>query len=109
MRKAALLILILLITGCAGSLPTPQQLATEDFGQCPPDYRERIQNGISQNLIDPYSAVYRFSAPEKYRSAGKFSHRIVVGVNAKNRCKSKTICASRMALSKKSINSQQAC
>ncbi|MBI5587185.1 MAG: hypothetical protein HY889_02335 [Deltaproteobacteria bacterium] len=80
-----IIVILLLITGCVGSLPTPEQLANENFGECPANYKERIMAQINENLFDPYSAMYRFSEPEKYVSGGKFGKRVVVYVNAKNR------------------------
>ncbi len=86
MKRIVFFLLIpLFIAGCAGSLPTPVQLAHENFGECPNDYQERIEALIAVELFDPYSAVYRFSEPEKYVHGGKFGHRVVAGVNAKNR------------------------
>src|SRR5437660_2755118 len=85
MRLLAVIILSLVTTACMGARPTPEQLANEKFAECPTDYQENIKNQIGARLIDPYSAMYRFSKPEKYVYQGEFGHFVVVGVNAKNR------------------------
>ena len=85
-RLLVILALSLSVTACAGGTrPTPEQLANENFAECPANYQEIIQNQIGSRLFDPYSAMYRFSKPEKYVYGGEFGHFIVVGVNAKNR------------------------
>lgn len=87
MKKFVMFLLVAsLITGCAtGGLPTMTQLENEYFGECPPDYKQRIMADISENLVDPQSAIFRFSEPTKYVSGGKFGHTFIVGINAKNR------------------------
>lgn len=81
-----ILILLLMLTACAtGSLPTPSQLATEHFAECPSDYQQQVENQIGNQLVDPYSAVYRFSRPRKFVYEGKFGSEFFVGINAKNR------------------------
>lgn len=87
MKSWTLIICMLfVIAGCAtGSLPTQEQLAKEYFTECPPDYKQQIENQLSRGLFDPYSAVYRYGVPEKFVYKGNFGYRVFASVNAKNR------------------------
>ena len=94
MRKISLLILlVLLILGCAGvQTPTYEQLDKADYGKFPENSKEIVTKYISSNLIDPYSAVFSgWQGPSKGWYAdywGKnisFGYRVCVQVNAKNR------------------------
>lgn len=87
MKNLILIICVLLITsGCAtGSLPTSEQLMKEHFIECPSDYQQQISNYLGRNLLDPYSAMYRYSIPEKFVYDGNFGYRVLGSVNAKNR------------------------
>ena len=85
-KSLSVIILMLSLGGYAsGGHPTPEQLANNTFAECPSNYQEMIQQRLSANLIDPYSAMFRYSKPEKYVSDGQFGQIVVVGLNAKNR------------------------
>jgi hypothetical protein len=86
-------------------------LTNNTFAECPTNYQEMIQQRLSANLIDPYSAMYRFSTPEKYVYDDQYGQFILVGLNAKNRYggyKFITSCVCRTAWSVKLTNSQLA-
>lgn len=86
MKKLPIIFALFLVVGCAtGSLPTKEQLANEHFTECPSNYQELIKNQLSRGLYDPYSAVFTFSAPQKFVYKGNFGYRIIAGLNAKNR------------------------
>jgi hypothetical protein len=88
MRGQSLLVVVIMLSlsGCAsGGRPTPEQLANNTFSECPSNYQEMIRQRLKANLIDPYSAMFRFSTPEKYVHDGQYGHFVVVGLNAKNR------------------------
>jgi hypothetical protein len=55
----------LLVSGCASSNITPQQLAAADCGPYPDNYQQIISDFYQQRLKDPESARYRFSTPVK--------------------------------------------
>jgi len=78
-------IMLSLIACASGGRPTPEQLANNTFADCPSNYQQMIQERMSANLVDPYSAKFRFSTPEKYVYNGQFGHFFEAGVNAKNR------------------------
>lgn len=84
-RLLAVIVLLSLAACASGGRPTPEQLANESFAECPANYQEIIKAQLGRTLIDPYSAVYRFSQPEKYVAEGKFGQFVLVGLNAKNR------------------------
>ena len=77
--------LVLLCACTSGGRPTPEQLANNSFAECPSNYQEMVQQRLSANLIDPYSAKFRFSTPEKYVYGGQYGYAFAVGLNAKNR------------------------
>jgi len=88
MRGKSLLVIVIMLSliGCASTgRPTPEQLANNTFAEFPNNYQQMIHERLKATLIDPYSAMFRFSTPEKYVYSGQFGHFIVVGVNAKNR------------------------
>lgn len=87
MKKLILIVSVLfLITSCAGgSKPTPDQLSNNQFTKCPYDHQQQIRNILGKNLIDPYSAQYEYSTPEKYVYEGNFGYSVYGSVNAKNR------------------------
>lgn len=88
MHKKDLLVLMMLLSlsGCAsGGRPTPEQMANNTFAECPNNYQQLVQQRLSANLIDPYSARFRFSTPEKYVYGSDYGHAFSVGLNAKNR------------------------
>jgi len=77
---------LFVLVGCAtGSLPTTEQLSKEHFTECPSDCQLQIQKQLSKDLLDPYSAVYAYSVPEKFVYQGNFGYRVFGSVNAKNR------------------------
>jgi hypothetical protein len=83
---AVIVMIMLSLSGCAsGGRPTAEQLANNAFVECPSDYEQMIKQRLSANLIDPYSAMFRFSRPEKYVNSGQYGHVVSVGLNAKNR------------------------
>ncbi|OQW62748.1 MAG: hypothetical protein BVN29_18495 [Nitrospira sp. ST-bin5] len=85
-RDLLVALLILSLGGCAsGGRPTAEQLANNSFSECPSNHQEVVQQRLSANLIDPYSARFRFSTPEKYVHGGQYGHMFTVGLNAKNR------------------------
>ena len=85
-KSLSVIVIILSLIGCASAgRPTPEQLANNTFAECPDNYQQMIQEHLKATLIDPSSAMFRFSTPEKYVYSGQFGHFIVVGVNAKNR------------------------
>ena len=85
-KSLSVILTILSLIGCASAgRPTPEQLANNTFAECPDNYQQMIQEHLKATLIDPYSAIFRFSTPEKYVYSGQFGHFIVVGVNAKKR------------------------
>jgi hypothetical protein len=86
-NNLVVIIIILSLSGCAssGGQPTAEQLANNTFAECPSDYQQMIKQRLSANLIDPYSAMFRFSRPEKYVNSGQYGHVVSVGLNAKNR------------------------
>ena len=81
-RLLVVLVLSLSTTACAtGSLPTPEQLARNDFADCPSGYQEIVKGQIEALLLDPpISIMYRFSDPQKYVYQGKFGHFFIVGI-----------------------------
>lgn len=92
-RFSVLLQLIILISlpilmlSCA-IRPTPDQIASADYGSYPSDYEEIIKNYYGKSLFDPYSAVFTFSQPQKaWNGWGgtKFGWAVCGSLNAKNR------------------------
>lgn len=80
---------IFLFTGCAKP-PTPQQIATANYGSFPSSYQEIIKTFMHDGLFDPYSAMYeKWSGPSKgyfYSVGGQwFGYRVCVNINAKNK------------------------
>jgi hypothetical protein len=72
------------------SKPTPEEIANADYGYRWVDYQETIIQFISEDLFDPYSAVFSdWKEPSKGWARGKegfvFGYQICVAVNAKNR------------------------
>ena len=92
-NKMVLTIFVVLLsfTGCASiPRPTPEQLATAEYGNPPSDYKTITMQHISVFLIDPYSAIFSgWRGPSKgwYKNKKEtfFGYRVCVFVNAKNR------------------------
>ncbi|ALX95248.1 hypothetical protein [Serratia fonticola] len=86
-----LVIASLFLTGCMAT-PSPTQLSSANYGELPASYKEDIQNNISAELKDPFSASYKFGAPKKaYLQGGLvenfkmyYGWVVPVSVNAKN-------------------------
>lgn len=84
-------LLSVLLAGCVHR-PTPEQMASADYGSYPDNYKELIQQHFSKRLFDPYSAQYSdwrgpssgyWSKP--FGGETLFGYRACVEVNAKNR------------------------
>lgn len=93
-KLACLLLLVLLVGGCATIPPTQEEISKLNLQSQPPlttDYKQDIKNYFSDILFDPYSAVYEFDQPQIgwYKEAfnGKLygGWIVKVKVNAKNR------------------------
>src|ERR1041385_4631552 len=83
-KSLSVIVIMFSLIGCASAgRPTPEQLANNTFAECPSNYQQMIQERLKATLIDPSSAISRFSIPEKYVYSGQFGHFIEVGVNAK--------------------------
>ena len=83
-KSLSVIVIMLSLIGCASAgRPTSEQLANNTFAECPDNYQQMLQERLKATLIDPYSAMFRFSTPEKYVYSGQFGHFIEVGVNAK--------------------------
>jgi len=86
-----ILFLYVLLLGCATvQPPSPEQLATADYGKYPDNYEEIIINSMSDLLIDPQSAIYsHWRGPVEgwVTSNGGyiFGYKVCTDVNAKNR------------------------
>lgn len=93
----SLLVSMVAFIGCATYTiavdyqPTPDEIATADYGGFPSDYQQIIKDFMQTRLKDPYSAQYRFDRePHKsYVSASTrertiFCYRESVHINAKN-------------------------
>ena len=94
MKKVLLVSVVLLFSllGCAGvPSPTPEQLASADYGHYPANYQEIATQYISNLLIDPNSAMLSgWIGPSKtwsYTDRGEsfFGYGVCMFVNAKNR------------------------
>lgn len=90
-RKIMMPLVILAFVGCAAvNKPTPEQIASANYGKYPDDYKEIVQRYVSRILIDPDSAKFsEWRGPSQgywydYGSTF-FGYRICVEVNAKNR------------------------
>lgn len=85
------LLALCLFAGCAGTLkPTPDEIASADYGVYPDNYQEIATAYILKGLIDPYSAVFSgWQGPSKGwisdSSKVYFGYEVCVSVNAKNR------------------------
>lgn len=77
----------ILLAGCA-SKPTPQDLASADYGTYPSDYEEIVKKYMDMRLKDPDSARYEFINSPKtgWNSWGgrKYGYIVCALVNAKN-------------------------
>lgn len=82
------LLLILFLISCSHKL-TPEEISKINFGPKPVDYEQIIKNYNESSLFDPYSVVYKFSAPYKGQDGnpltGKYGWCVPVDINAKNR------------------------
>lgn len=91
-KIAWLAVVVLLFAFGCGLIPkpTPEQLASADYGSFPADYKQMTTEYISRMLLDPYSAVFSdwkgpIKAWEGNSMAATFGYRVCVSVNAKNR------------------------
>lgn len=85
-KNLTVVLIMLSLSGCASSgRPTPEQLTSNTFAECPSNYVQTIKERLGRTLIDPYNARFRFSTPEKYVHDGQYGNFIEVGLNAKNR------------------------
>jgi len=78
---------IIILTACA-IRPTPEQMASADYGSYPDNYEDIIRNHYSKTLFDPYSAVYTFGRPQRaWNGLGGtiFGWAVCGTINAKNR------------------------
>lgn len=77
--------------GCAAAnKPSPQQIATADYGTYPDNHRPLVEDYMKKLLFDPYSAVYDdWRGPSKgyfYDMTGTYyGYRVCVDINSKNR------------------------
>lgn len=85
-------IFLILTNGCTTLPPPPtsQEVASANYGDYPDNYEEIVKNFISNQLIDPYSAVYSgWKGPTKgwmvYIGGVIYGYSVCVDVNAKNR------------------------
>jgi hypothetical protein len=78
-------IVSVLLNGCAGKMPTQEELNTQSFEECPQNYQAIIQAYFNSVLIDPQSAIYQFVEPYKYVYKDQYVHRVTMAVNSKNR------------------------
>lgn len=67
MKYAAILFVAALLSACAPRYTAPSQAEIEaaDAGEFPADYQDLIPRYMAASLIDPYSAQYTFTAPQK--------------------------------------------
>jgi hypothetical protein len=85
-KNLLLLFAFFLLSGCAGlQSPTPEQLSSQNFTRCNSDHKQQIQQYLSFNLIDPYSAVIEFGKEEPQIYNNDYVYSIYASVNAKNR------------------------
>lgn len=81
----------LLLAGCAPSPPSPEVLASADYGGYPNDYQDVIQSYMNGVLIDPGSAQYEWIKGPKKGWIGTmgggqhFGYAVCAWINAKNR------------------------
>lgn len=87
----SLILAFMLLAGCARA-PSPEEMASWDYGPYPDNYEQIIKNAMITRLVDPYSAQYHFDgAPvQKYmaRPLGmgtEYGWGGIVLINAKNR------------------------
>lgn len=87
----AVIVVATVLTGCAGAFKKPDPAA--DYGLPPLNYEQATKDYFHEILKDPYSAKYRFEAPQKaYMNTGlaygggvKWQGWLVdVRINAKN-------------------------
>ena len=89
MRNFALLPIALLLASCASG-PSPQQLASADYGPMPADYQAMIKKYVNERLRDPGAgATYEFYKPLTkswygFSGVGQYGWATCVTVNAKN-------------------------
>lgn len=91
MRLFLCIIFVLCLASCVHG-PTPEQMASADYGSYPESYKEVIQQYFSKSLFDPYSAQYSdWRGPSSgylarpFGGETIFGYRACVEVNAKNR------------------------
>ncbi len=87
----ALAVVIAVGAGCAKQ-PTPEEMATWDYGPYPENYEQIVKEAMITRLFDPYSAQYHFQGtPIKRWMARSLGRDTVYGwggivvINAKNR------------------------
>lgn len=90
-KKLTILIILITVTACAGVAVSPVDMAKQDFGSYPENYKDVIEIYYSNTLRDPFSAKYRYlSEPFKAysrKSTGQvnvFGYVVYVELNAKN-------------------------
>lgn len=87
--KIYFLALFAMLAACAGP-PSPEQVASADYGPYPDNYEQIVRNYHRTYLKDPSTAQYRgFSTPMKVwwgnrMSGAKFGYRVCVTYNARN-------------------------
>jgi len=60
------LLALAFLTACASRTPTPEQLASANYGPTPRLHKEAIREYFNRTLKDPYSVVYqKISEPVK--------------------------------------------
>lgn len=66
MESILFALFLLAMAGCAG-LPTPEQVATTDYGSYPDNYENIVKDFYINNLKDPDSVKYKYiSTPRQY-------------------------------------------
>src|SRR5713101_5279301 len=81
-------VLFFSLVSCAHR-PTPEELATADYGAYPNNYQEIVKGYFAILLKDPYSAQYElWKGPTQmwysFFDHGRFGYGVCVGINAKN-------------------------
>ena len=90
MKRICLLFLTAVLLGLLGcAAPTPQEIASADYGAYPTNYQEVIKSYLGAILKDPSSAEYNFLAPPKtgwttYGGGKKFGYVVCAKINSKN-------------------------
>lgn len=64
MKKILILVCLLILSGCASSPPTAEQLQSAEYGPYPSNWKEQVKERMKIILVDPDSVQYRFNYPE---------------------------------------------